>query len=166
MDLGEWWDVEGEATVTWEAWEGCRRWPTLYLLTSVAWWSAKVRNDSVCFTGSSLALCEYSKKSFFLIYFIIDLNFLSHVVCSLNPRLLIQTLLITVYPTSPDCPFFFFFFFLSPFITPTPFGLLPLRETDEEKGEEKGVVCVCVWPPSYSPFGAHVYSTSGIHWLH
>lgn len=111
MDLGEWWDVEGEATVTWEAWEGCRRWPTPYLLTSVAWWSAKVQNDSVCFTGSSLALCEYSKKSFFvLIYFIIDLNFLSHVVCSLNPRLLIQTLLITVYPTSPDCPFFFSFF--------------------------------------------------------
>lgn len=82
------------------------------------------------------------RNPFFLIYFIIVLNFLSHVVCSLNPRLLIQTLLITVYPTSPDCPFFFFF--LSPFITPTPFGLLPLRETDEEKGEEKGVVCVCV----------------------
>lgn len=51
--------------------------------------------------------------------------------------------------------------FFSISITECAFALPPLRETDEKKvggGDE--------WPPSYSPSRAHVYSTSGIHWLH
>lgn len=119
MGLEEWWDVGDEVTVTWE---DCRRWHMQYLQTSVDWSLAKV-SDGPELIPHYLSFVVLL-RCFFVSFCWTSFEIFSQLVLKLSKPKITN---VTTFKISLALRFLFNNW--------KAFGVLPLRETDEKRGE-------------------------------